>query len=98
MINCAWFVFINSTPEFRDGDEVRRFMQDHVGNRPTTVRLLQVAFELWQDEQRLGLHSRWLEEAREPVQEHNLDVLSDQEIATLLHGATREHIKARDSK
>jgi hypothetical protein len=94
MSDCAWFVFINSTPEFKDGQDVRRFMMDHVGNRPTTVRLLQVAFKLWQQEEKWGTHARLLEESREPaVEEQNLDDLSDQEIATLLRGATREQLK-----
>ena len=69
-------------------------MQEHVGDRPTTVRLLQVAFKLWQEEQKWGTHARLLEESREPsVAEQNLDDLSDQEIAALFQGATREHVK-----
>ena len=65
------------TPQFKDGPEVRQFMEEHVGDRPTTVGLLQVAFKLWQEQQQEGRHSQLLEESREPsVEEQNLDNLS----------------------
>ena len=52
-------------------------MEEHVGDRPTTVGLLQVAFKLWQEQQQEGRHSQLLEESREPsVEEQNLDNLS----------------------
>jgi hypothetical protein len=95
MTDCAWFVFKNMTRQFKDGPDVRQFMEEHVGDGPTTVGLLQVAFKLWQDQQKGGLHSQALEESREPsVEEQNLDDLSDGEIAALFRGATREHIRS----
>ena len=94
MTDCAWFIFKNMTPQFKDGPDVRQFMEEHVGDRPTTVGLLQVAFKLCQEQQQGELHSQLLEETREPsVEEQNLDDLSDAEIAALFQGATREHVR-----
>ena len=94
MTDCAWFVFKNMTPQFKDGPDVRQFMEEHVGDRPTTVGLLQVAFKLWQDQQNGTLQSQLFEQSREPsIEEQNLDDLSDAEIAALFQGATREHVR-----
>jgi hypothetical protein len=97
MTECAWFVFKNSTPEFTDSAEVREFMQRHIGDRPTTVGLLRVAFKLWQGEQKWGNRARLIEESRPAVQEQDLDDLSDQEVRTLMRGVARECFKSRHS-
>src|SRR5207249_11129124 len=34
MTDCAWFIFKNMTPQFKDGPDVRQFMVEHVGDRP----------------------------------------------------------------
>jgi hypothetical protein len=45
--DCGWFVFVHATPQFQDGDEVRKFMASYCGSRPITVSLLQYAHKAW---------------------------------------------------
>ncbi len=97
---CAWFVFVHSTPQFQDSDEAREFMTRYIGDRPITVQLLQFAFAEYKktkEKEERGLLMNQIAHRIEPatVTGQDLDDLPDQEIDTLFHDVTRESLRSK---
>lgn len=96
---CAWFVFKHSTPQFQDGPEVREFMTQYVGDRPTNVEILRFAFAAWNEQQKKEERGLLLSQIdNEPpatVKAQDLNDLPDEEIDSLFHDVTRDSLRSK---
>ena len=98
---CAWFVFLHSTPQFQDSAEARDFINAYVGNRPITVELLQFAFAAYREHEKKeerGLILGQIEDRENGAESdgptyEQLDELDTEEISRLREATLRDRAK-----